>query len=144
MHVDGDHHSSGPSAISDATIEVVTEKGESRTMDVTSDMTVDQLKVMSVRAFCNDPLSCVKIFHQFKLLHVMQKKTLREGRSLREEEVRRGDVILLLPKFESKPTTGRETDKSSPSEEEIRSATASISFKNQDKNVRDNSNADVS
>lgn len=132
-------------------IEVVSSRGESRILTLSPECSVDQLKVTAVSSFHpSDPLTCVKILPHFRLILLSRsRKELREGRSLREEEVVDGDVVLFLPKYENRVTTmssamSQLTQRSGPTDPEILSATANLDFKNLSLKAKETVSIDVS
>ncbi|RWS02416.1 ubiquitin-associated domain-containing protein 1-like isoform X1 [Dinothrombium tinctorium] len=122
-------------------IEMVNAKGESVAMEVSPELTIDKLKMMAITSFSNDPLSVVKIGHQFKLISINKKKTLIEEASVRDEDIADGDILLLLSRY---PLSNRDVDSfqkeictQSPSEIEINEATSSVEPKNINRKVPD-------
>ena len=158
MHVDEVGRSVGVSGASESTsgggsscirIEVVCAEGsESCLISLPCEASVEQLKLMAAQSMQADPLTCVKMLHQFKLVHVGKRRGLRDGCSLREEELVDGDVVLLLQRkqrsdrqqrsttdavsvdMESAACSSAKQRRSGPSEAEILAATAGLQFKN--------------
>lgn len=131
-------------------IEVVDSRGESRILSLSPDVSVDQVKMTAVSSFHpSDPLTCVKMLPHYRLVLLSRnRKQLREGCSLREEELVDGDVLLFLPKFEDRTTTGQTVgqlpQRSGPTDGEILTATSKLDFKNLTHNARETGNIDVS
>lgn len=158
MHVDESGAHSFPPAAGHSShtqsgmrIEVVNSRGESRILSLSPDVSVDQLKMTAVSSFHpSDPLTCVKILPHYRLVLLSRsRKQLREGCSLREEELVDGDVLLFLPKYEHKTTTAGQTvsqlaQRSGPTDADILTATSSLDFKNLTHNAREMGNIDVS
>lgn len=133
-------------------IEVVSSRGESRILTLSPECSVDQLKMTAVSSFHpSDPLTCVKMLPHFRLVLLSRsRKELREGRSLREEELVEGDVLLFLPKYESRTTAmtsttmSQLTQRSGPTDSEILSATSNLDFKNLSHKAKESVSIDVS
>lgn len=147
MHVDEGGAFSSQNAIK---LEIVSARGETRTIEVTTDLGVEKLKLMALSSFHQDPLTSIKIAQQFKLVSINKKKTLVEEASLRDEEITDGDILLLLPRCILPNTSQmegihREMRGRGPSDGEIATATANVLPKNLDKKMLEPSNSlDVS
>lgn len=150
MHVDEASGSQCPSNC--LRIELVDSHGECRIITLPNECTVEQLKIMAVNAFHPDPMTCVKMFHQFKLILLSKRKQLREGRSLREEDVVDQEIVLLLPACQRQSfipvmeEMQRDVNSRSvgPNDAEILTATSSLEFKNLNRPAKEQGNPDVS
>lgn len=131
-------------------LEIVNSRGETRTIEVTSDLNVDKLKLMALSHFQHDPLASIKMIHSYKLVSILKKKTLIEDATLRDEDICDGDMILLLPRLTNpspQPSEAiqKELRGRGPSEGEIIAATANLTPKNMDrKSIELGTSLDVS
>ncbi|RWS22230.1 ubiquitin-associated domain-containing protein 1-like isoform X1, partial [Leptotrombidium deliense] len=115
-------------------VEVVNSKGDSICIDVSPELSVDKLKLMALSNFTQDPLTVVKLGHQFKLVSMNKKKTLIEEASVRDEDIADGDILFLLGRYplnnKDVDSFQKDTSTQSPSEMEINEATSNIEPKN--------------
>ena len=136
MHVDEGGAFSGHTI----KLELVNERGDSRMFEVSPEILVDKLKIMVLGLYhCVTPLNSNKLSQQHKLVSILKKKQLDDERTLRDEDVADGDIILLLTRCYSTGSNGTPQDKllgaRGPSEGEIIAATANLPPKNMDKKV---------
>lgn len=123
----------------DMKVTVISSTGLDWTVDILPEYTIEKLKHMALAHFFN-PLDCVKSSEYYKVISVLQGRTLSDSSSVRAECVADGDELLLL-----KRSTGAvpKAEKPDDKDDKLRSvdkatidyATANIEALNFDRHI---------
>ncbi|XP_015909845.1 ubiquitin-associated domain-containing protein 1 [Parasteatoda tepidariorum] len=76
-------------------ITVINSTGAYWVVDVLPEFTIDKLKLMALSHFFN-PIDSIKVSDRYKLILVSQNRPLADESTIRDEEVRENDELLLL------------------------------------------------
>ncbi|XP_069668935.1 ubiquitin-associated domain-containing protein 1 isoform X2 [Periplaneta americana] len=111
-------------------LSVISNEGGVWNIDAATDITVDKLKTMALCHFYN-PLECVKVTPNYKLVLVSDKRPLDNDNSVLQEGLRDNDELLLV-ECRQPPSEEPFTADSSggPTVEEINAATQEVEEKN--------------
>ncbi|KAJ9578636.1 hypothetical protein L9F63_005126, partial [Diploptera punctata] len=109
---------------------VINSEGGVWSIDAAPDITIDKLKTMALCHFYN-PLECVKVTPNYKLISVSDKRPLDNDSSVLQEGLRDNDELLLVERRQQLPKEPFTADSvRGPTKEEIRIATQNVEEKN--------------
>ncbi|GIY42428.1 ubiquitin-associated domain-containing protein 1 [Caerostris extrusa] len=117
-------------------ITVINSTGLYWVVDVLPEFTVDKLKLMALSHFFN-PIDSIKVSDRYKLILVSQNRPLPDESTIRDEEIRDNDELLLLKRRHLLVPLGESQEEKEekcrgPIEAEIQKETNSIHAKNLD------------
>ncbi|PSN39238.1 Ubiquitin-associated domain-containing protein 1 [Blattella germanica] len=111
-------------------LSVISSEGNIWSIDAAPDITVDKLKSMALGHFYN-PLECVKVTPNYKLVLVSEKRPLDNDNSVLQEGLRDNDELLLVERRQAPSKEPFTADSvRGPTTEEIRVATQDVEEKN--------------
>ncbi|XP_035209110.1 ubiquitin-associated domain-containing protein 1-like isoform X2 [Stegodyphus dumicola] len=115
-------------------ITVINSSGFYWVVDVLPEFTIDKLKLMALSHFFN-PIDSIKVSDRYKLILVSQNRPLPDESTIRDEEIRENDELLLLRRrplsiLPSESQEEKEEKCRGPTEAEIQKETANLHSKN--------------
>ncbi|GFV39074.1 ubiquitin-associated domain-containing protein 1 [Trichonephila clavipes] len=117
-------------------ITVINSTGAYWVVDVLPEFTIDKLKLMALSHFFN-PIDSIKVSDRYKLILVSQNRPLPDESTIRDEEIRENDELLLLKRRQLLVPIGESQEEKEekcrgPTENEIQKETSGIHPKNLD------------
>ncbi|GFT34403.1 ubiquitin-associated domain-containing protein 1 [Nephila pilipes] len=117
-------------------ITVINSTGAYWVVDVLPEFTIDKLKLMALSHFFN-PIDSIKVSDRYKLILVSQNRPLPDESTIRDEEIRENDELLLLKRRQLLVPIGESQEEKEekcrgPTETEIQKETSGIHPKNLD------------
>ncbi|XP_054718011.1 ubiquitin-associated domain-containing protein 1-like [Uloborus diversus] len=117
-------------------ITIINSTGAYWVVDVLPEFTIDKLKLMALSHFFN-PIDSIKVSDRYKLILVSQNRPLADEGTIRDEDIRENDELLLLKRrSQALPANESQEEKEEkcrgPTDTEIQKETAFLQMRNVD------------